>query len=371
MRDNDPPNGIERRQHERRLADRRRGAERRRIVRRADGSARPSGVGMRSFSPERKALPQQFRAYGPVNEGGARTPKILRVLLVAGVAIGCLLAATLENAKAATTPKPKTGVVTKTADGTTATLAYVRSGSSATGGPVYGQLRLTVRAAGRTTLRRLAITGKGGAGYLARPQLTLSDLTGDGVDDVIVDIFTGGAHCCSVSTIVRSTPKSWGRPLVHDWRDNGYQLKDAGGSSTPELIADDSRFTGAYTAYAGSAEPIRIFSLEGGLLKVVTTQFPDWIRQDVTQQETQWQESGKLDDPQAVADAGRAAAAAWIADLVLLGDYDAAKAVFAASQARGDLKGNEGFGGQLGHDLKAWGYLTDPAVIGLTDAPIS
>jgi len=72
-----------------------------------------------------------------------------------------------------------------------------------------------------------------------------------------------------------------------------------------------------------------------------------------------------------VMEGGRAAAAAWIADLVLLGDEDAAKAVYAAAEKRGDFGNFAGFGGQLGHDLKAWGYLTDPSVIGLTDAPVT
>ena len=116
---------------------------------------------------------------------------------------------------------------------------------------------------------------------------------------------------------------------------------------------------------------MRCLSGTGTSLNVVTTQFPDWIRQDIVQQQSQWNDAGKLDDAEARVEAGRAAAAAWIADLVMLGDFEGAKAVFNASQTRGDLKGDEGFGGQLGHDLKTWGYLSDPAVIGLSDAPTS
>ncbi len=356
------------------MADRRRGAERRQGVRRLDGSTRNSGLGMRS-SIRREPMPLPrvaSREYGPLNQRAARAPKILRGLLVAAVAIASLLAATLEDAKSATASASagKRGVVTKTADGVTATVAYVRKGSPATGA-TYSQLRLTVRAAGRTTLRRLALKGAGATAYLTRPQLTVQDVTGDGIADVIVDVFTGGAHCCSVSTIVRSTPKSWGSPLVHDWADHSYELKDLGGSTTPEFVTDDPRFTGTYAAYAVSASPIRIYSMEGGQLKVVTPQFPDWIRQDIKQWEQRWQEIGKEKDADIVAMGGRAAVAAWVADLVLLQQFDAAKAVLAAAQARGDFKDFPGFGGQLGHDLKAWGYLTDPALVGLTDAPVS
>lgn len=311
------------------------------------------------------------REYGPLNERTARAPKILRALLVAAIAVASLLAATLEEAKSATVSSAKTGVVVKRADGVTATLSYVRKGGGSASIVRYSQLRLTVRASGRTTLRRLLLKGKGAAAYLTRPQVTVREVTGDGVPDVIVDTFTGGAHCCSISTIVRSTPKSWGGALVHEWADHGYQLKDAGGSTTPEFITDDPRFTGAYSAYAVSASPIRIYSMEGGQLKAVTTQFPDWIRKDVTQWEQRWQDIGKEQDAEIVGQGGRAAVAAWVADLALLQEYDAAKAVLAAAQARGDFKDFPGFGGQLGHDLKAWGYLADPAAIGLTDAPAS
>ncbi len=374
VRDVGPPNGIERRSRERRISDRRRGAERRRTTRRQDGTLggaladRRGGTLIRpTHSRSRYA---RLLQYGPVHTRRARTPRILRALLITAVAIGCLLAATLEDSKAATVVAGKRGVVVKSSGAVRATLAYVRDGNAAKGEPpTYRSLRLTVRAAGRTTLRRLPITGRGATGMLTRPQVTVRDVTGDGVPDVIVDIFTGGAHCCSISTIVRSTPKSWNRSLItKDWADHGYRLVDTGGSSTPEFLTDDPRFTNLYASYAASANPIRIYSAEGGQLRDVTTQFPDWIRSDVTRWEKVWNDAAKESDPQIVADLRTSSAAAWIADLALLGEYDAAKAVFAAAQARGDFT-VPNFGGQLGHDLRRFGYVSDPALIGLTDAP--
>jgi hypothetical protein len=306
------------------------------------------------------------REHGPLVQRGARTPKILRALLVAAVAAASLLAATLQDAHGAAAPR--TGVVTATTDGVTATVTYVRRRTN-TSRRTYAQLRLTIQASGRTTLRRLRLTGLGATAELVRPQLTVREITGDGVPDVIVDIFTGGAHCCSVSTIVQSTPKSWGFPIVHNWADHGYRLDDAGGTPTPEFVADDARFTGAYSSYAGSAAPIRLYSMEGGTLHVVTTQFPDWIRRDITQWERRWQDVDENPDPAVAQDAGRGAAAAWIADLVMLAQFDAAKAVLAAATARGDLDDQPAFAGQLGHDLKTWQHLTNPAAAGLTDAP--
>ncbi len=152
VRDVGPPRGtVDRRQRDRRVADRRRGAERRQGVRRLDGNTRAAGLGMRS-SLRREPLPLPrvaSREYGPLNERTARAPKILRALLIAAVAIASLMAATLEEAKSATIAAAagKAGVVTKTADGVTATVAYVRQGRPSTGAN-YSQLRLTVRAPG-------------------------------------------------------------------------------------------------------------------------------------------------------------------------------------------------------------------------------
>ncbi|MBO9531849.1 MAG: hypothetical protein J7513_02625 [Solirubrobacteraceae bacterium] len=374
-RDVGPPDGIERRNRDRRISDRRRGAERRRSTRRNDGAF--GGVteyGKQTYTlrpTHSRSRYAKLAQYGPINGPKPRTPKVLRAVLVTAVALACLLAGTLTESKAATAPKGKTGVVVKSSGAVHATLSYVKKGAASSGGPSYGSLKLTVKAAGRTTLRKLAITGRGSTGYLTRPQLTVREVTGDGIPDVLVDIYTGGAHCCSITTLVRSTPKGWNRsPITRDWADHSYRLADAGGSSTPEFITDDPRFTAAYTAYATSAQPIRIYSAEGGQLRDVTTQFPDWIRTDVKKWEQAWQGATQETDPQIVADIGRAAASAWIADLALLKDYDAAKAVYAAAQTRGDFAEVNGFGGQLGHDLKAWGYVSDPALVGLSDAPI-
>ncbi len=182
----------------------------------------------------------------------------------------CLLTAgalSLIATPAGAAPKP--GSVSAKLDGVSATLTYVRAG----GGDAikeYRNMLLTVRASGRTTLRRLPIRGAAKQAQSMRPRLRVVEVTGDGVPDVVIDVFTGGAHCCSVSAIVPSTTKSWGPAIVKNWADHSYSLKDVGGASTPEFVTDDARFTAAYGSYAASASPIRIYSMEGGKLRVVT-----------------------------------------------------------------------------------------------------
>src|SRR5690606_15077986 len=136
-----------------------------------------------------------------------------------------------------------------------------------------------------------------------------------------------------------------------------------GESPLPEFSARDARFTGAYTSYAASRSPVRVFSLGGGREFVdVTRRFGDHIRADAAEHAAAWAAAPNVSDDAFIrAEAGRGAAIAWIADLLLLGDVNRAREVVAAAQARGDFNGYADPSGasveltaELGRDLKAW-----------------
>src|SRR5689334_19050793 len=58
--------------------------------------------------------------------------------------------------------------------------------------------------------------------------LTIRDLDGDGEPEVLFDIYTGGAHCCSYTWIYRFTGSTYtGLPAT--WGDTGYTLVDLNG----------------------------------------------------------------------------------------------------------------------------------------------
>lgn len=301
-----------------------------------------------------------------------RTPNLLRAIIITLVAVACLLAATLTgpvDKAGAAAPKKKTGTVKAVSGDVTATLSYVRQDSGKL--KVYGKLRLTVEADGRKTLRKVKPRGGADEAWVVKPSLKLADVTGDGILDPIVETYTGGAHCCTLSAIAPSTATGWAKPVTRNWADYGFKLENLGGTSQVEFKAYDQRFTGAYSSYAASRSPLQIFRFQDGSYADVTREFPDWIKLDATDRAKDWQDAA-TEDQEFRAELGRSAAAAWIADLALLGDYEAAKAVVKASSDRGDFAGTgSDFPGQLGHDLKAWGYVPDPALVGLTDDPIA
>jgi hypothetical protein len=371
-----PPNGVERRSHERRQYDRRqRGRNDRRTASRRPHEERRdvlvSTYGLRRDHALRRQHAKANRK---------TSTKFLRALLITLVGLACLMAATLGGRisdAGAATHAAKAGVVVKQSAGFTASLSYRQSTTS--GLKVYKQLRLTVKGPGYTTFKSVKLKGDASQAWGARPSLQLKDVTGDDTPDAIVTVFSGGAHCCEVSAIATSGETAWNGPLVRNWRDGGFKLKDLGGDSElPEFVAVDTRFIDAYSAHAVSTEPVAIYSLAGGkVLQDVTRKFPDYIQLDVTKQAERWQQAGPLKPSTTAHEAGRAAAASWAADLLLLGQTDKARSVIAAAAARGDFNlylqdpalvpGS--FAGILGHDLKAWGYVDDPSLIGLIDAP--
>lgn len=370
-RDLGPPDGVERRHFDRRSHDRRapgRG-DRRRGDRRGTQNRRAAADHRVAQARRMQAARIASRSYEVAPTHAGQTPRLLRVAIITILAVGCLLAATLTERADAAAAAAVPGSVKASAGTVRATLSYQRRTTSGKL-RIYGKLRLTVRDGKRTLLRNAALKGEAKESWLARPSLDLADVSGDGAVDAVVRTFTGGAHCCTVSSIATSTPTGLAKPFNRNWADFGYDLKDLGGTAQLEFKAWDARFTGAYGPYAASRTPIQILRLSGTTFSDVTREFPDWIKQDRDEKAKDWQDAATL-DAEIRGLAGRTSAAAWIADLLLLGDVAGAKAVVDASAARGDFAGTEGswFPGQLGHDLKAWGYLTDPATIGLTDAP--
>lgn len=237
----------------------------------------------------------------------------------------------------------------------------------------YRDLRLTVSGPGgvlgKVTLPKVASS-------YSRPRITLADVNADGVVDAIVDTFSGGAHCCSSSSIALSVGAGWAKPITQSWGNYGYELKELGGAPGVEFASYDDAFAYAFSSYAASIPAIRILRVVGGKLVDATREYPDAIRVDLAEKTALYadivKDAGAADYPNDVA---QSAGAAMIADQLLLGDLEAAKAVLATLDTDGFLgdKGNEESGGVSGEAFKknlvkrlvAWGYLTSGAQLGL------
>ena len=82
-------------------------------------------------------------------------------------------------------------------------------------------------------------------------ELTGGDITGEGHPDVIIETFTGGAHCCFSTTVYDLGPTL---TEVLETRESncGGGFEDLNGDSIPEFVTCDDLFAYAYCPYAFS-----------------------------------------------------------------------------------------------------------------------
>ncbi len=232
--------------------------------------------------------------------------------LAAVVCAGGLLA--LSAASAATAA---TVVVTARAGPVVATLSYVRT----VGRPAVTDVRLRVAREGRAVhderLRQVGCRGcsiwVAGLGA-ALGELRARDLDDDREPEVVVDLWTGGAHCCALAAVYRWQGGRYRRTVL-DFGNAGYDLVDLDRDALPELRSSDDRFSYAFAPYAYSPRPVRIWHWQAGRLANVTRRFPNVVRADAQTLFKAYARARKPLDPVAV----RGALAAWAADMHVLG----------------------------------------------------
>lgn len=166
-------------------------------------------------------------------------------------------------------------------------------------------LRYTLYYEGREELSDVASTYTTG-------NISLQDLDSNGTPEVIVETYSGGAHCCT-------------EHKVYAWRNNAFistQLgpSDGGGGTFKDLDKDgrmefityDNRFLYAFDAYAGSFPPSIILSYRDGDFEDVTRQYPEYLRSIAWQMYKTMEENG----------AGNGVLAGYVAQKILLGEFE-------------------------------------------------
>jgi hypothetical protein len=244
-------------------------------------------------------------------------------------ALACLVTvlAALAPAAIADTQSAASGTVA-------ATLSYDHAPESLT----YENLLLTITRDGTQALSGDPSFGDCQSPYCApggftdRGSVFVRDLDADGEPEVVVDLFTGGAHCCFVSRFYRwdgttyvSSDRNFGDP--------GYKLADLDADGVQELITADYRFGYAFSAFAYSLMPVRIYDLRAGSWSLVTKRFPQRIRSDAAAAWKVFRKAGRQGEP-------RGAIAAWAADELMLGRRVSATRTLRRLASHGRLPGD-------------------------------
>jgi hypothetical protein len=192
-------------------------------------------------------------------------------------------------------------------------------------------------------------------GFGDHPGLRIADLNGDGRRDVVVDVFTGGAHCCLASRLVLLRGGMSHAVDEHTWGDPGYRLRDLDGDGVPEWVTADDRFAYAFAAYAYSALPVQILDHRGAAFTDVTARHRARVRADARHWRRAYRRARASAYPQAEL-------AAWAADRYRLGRRADALRYVRAQARHGKLRRAlgarraEGWADTLDRRLRRWGY---------------
>jgi subtilisin-like proprotein convertase family protein len=223
---------------------------------------------------------------------------------------------------------------TARARGTAAQLSYRESND------VYRGVHLRIVRAGRTLFdavpKRLHPCACPDDGPVVREPggaLSVRDLDRDGEPEVLVDFYSGGAHCCFYTDVYRYVPRQRGyRVMVGFWGDLGFRIVDLGRDGRLEFRTGDDRFAYAFTSFAASVFPPRILRFDHGRFVDVTRRFPAIVRRDAAKQYGLYRALRRSKDADV-----RGVLAAWLADQYLLGRGQAGWGVLLRAERRGEV----------------------------------
>ena len=106
--------------------------------------------------------------------------------------------------------------------------------------------------------------------YVGRSDARLNldkDITGDGIPDLIVGSWTGGAHCCFDYRIFSLGPKFRLFGIINGL-DSHFSFKDLDGDGACEAIGYDCNFRYWHECFAYSPAPLVILSLKNGKIEL-------------------------------------------------------------------------------------------------------
>lgn len=275
-----------------------------------------------------------------------------RAFLIAAVTTALLLLA--APAALATTQTAQSGNVTAT---------FTFSGSY----PNFSGLRLTI-AQGSTVFYDAPVVSTLCGAYCApaspsgkTSSVHVLDLEHDGQPDVLLDLYSGGAHCCWIEQIFSFDPGTMTYAMTQrDFGDPGEEVVDLRHNGHDEFLTADDSFAYEFTDFAASGLPIQILTFSNHRFSNVTRQYPKLIARDAAR----WMKAFNSMAKQHYSDSV-GVVAAWAADEELLGHAKLVNAFLAKQLKAGHLNsalspeepGGAKFVAKLRKFLRAHGYV--------------
>jgi hypothetical protein len=190
-----------------------------------------------------------------------------------------------------------------------------------------------------------------------RQALSVADVDGDGEPEVIVNMYSGGAHCCEIAVVLRWTGNAY-KVLQRNFADAGYRLVPAPpGGISAAFVSADARFGYEFTAYAFSGMPLQVYRIDDGAWSDQTLSYEADLKADAARWKKAYMKVRRTRESLGVL-------AAYIADEYQLDRATAADAFLAHELRAGRLKttkpwpGGKAYIKLLKRDLRSWGYVT-------------
>jgi hypothetical protein len=187
------------------------------------------------------------------------------------------------------------------------------------------------------------------------------DLDRNGTNEVLVDLYSNGAHCCFITDVYEFNPATgkYGRTRKA-WGDPSYRLIGRGTPRPIELWSADDSFAYEFTSFAGSVLPIEIWRYRSGRFVDVTRRHPSAVGADARRIRRLYERARKAaPDERDV----RGVLAAYVADEALLGRPQTGFALVERARKRGELAGpgpwasGRAYAPALRRFLKRHGYI--------------
>jgi hypothetical protein len=160
------------------------------------------------------------------------------------------------------------------------------------------------------------------------------DLAHTGQPNVVLDLYSGGAHCCSIEQVFTLDPGTMTYAMAeHNFGDPGARIEDLGHDGQFEFVTADDAFAYEFTDFAASGLPLQILTFSGGRFHDVTGDYPALIRKDAAM----WLKTFKGMARQHYVDSV-GVIAAWAADEYRLGRSAAANRYLSQQARAGHLK---------------------------------
>lgn len=98
---------------------------------------------------------------------------------------------------------------------------------------------------------------------------------------LLIDYFTGGAHCCFYTFIGDIVDNKFKIIDSITWGNAGYEAKDIDGDGIMEIVGSSDIFAYAFTNYAETRFPLVIYKYENNKLKFVNKEFPELVEKEI------------------------------------------------------------------------------------------